>query len=90
MPKTLVSKVYIKRKIFIQDPKQDNAFSAIKIVILNNVVIDINPNLQFYLVININTSTIERVLFQIEEVKVETEATPKFRKNEQINIFLFF
>ena len=37
-----------------------------------------------------SVGTIEGILFQIEGVEAETKATPKFRKNERINMFLAF
>lgn len=37
-----------------------------------------------------SVNAIGRVLFQTEGVEVGTEATPKFRKNERINMFLSF
>lgn len=78
------------REVFSWGPEQEKAFNAIKTAILNNAVAGANPDLQFHSVVDASVSAVGGVLFQMEGVEAGTEATPKFRENERINMFLSF
>lgn len=55
--------VYKEKDKFTWDPKQQKSFKAIQFMITNNAMSSIDPQVQFYLIINVNQVTIGGVLF---------------------------
>ena len=49
-----------------------------------------DPDLQYYLVINANLTGIGKCFFQLYGLKANTQIKPKFKLNERIITFLFF
>lgn len=88
--KTTMRKRFIERDQFLWGPEQDLAFCAIKDAILHNLVTGADPKLQFHLAVDASLCAIGGVLFQMPGVSTGEEATPKFRMNERIILFLSF
>ena len=61
-----------------------------KKIIIKNIIIEINTKLQYYLIINVNKTILNKYLFQLYNIKIDIETIPKFFFNEKIIIFFLF
>ena len=65
-------------------------FEKIKKIISTNVIIEINLNLQYHLIANINEFAFKECLFQLYNIEFDIKTISKFLSNERIVIFLSF
>lgn len=76
--KKTIRKVYVKKIRFTKRLTQKNSFNTIKSGIANNVVTKSDPEIQFYLIMDINQTAIEGILFEIHGTPIRTETTTQF------------
>ena len=88
--KPTIQRKWVEKETFDWGLSQQQSFDAVKQAITTNAMSGADPDLQYYLALDASQTGVGGCLFQLQGIKLGTEATPKFLPNKRIIIFLSF